>query len=266
MGRLENRVVVVVGAGSAGEGFGNGKACAVTYASEGAAVVCVDYHIERAQETADFIVADGGRALALKADATAEPDVNAVMEAAVDEFGQIDVVHNNVGVGPARGLPDVVSPEDWHAEIDQDLTSAYLGTRCAVPHLRANGGGVIINTSSVLAVRFMRKVNVAYAAAKAGVEAMTRACAAGYGPENIRVNCIRIGFSETPVILGALADVPEELREAELAKSRRKVPLRHEHGEPFDVANAAVFLASDEAKHITGVILNVDGGLEVGPL
>jgi NAD(P)-dependent dehydrogenase (short-subunit alcohol dehydrogenase family) len=266
MGRLEDKVAVVVGAGSAGDGFGNGRACAVAYAREGAAVMCVDFDLARAQETVAAITGEGGRALAAKADATSEADMQAVMDATVIGFGHIDVVHNNVGVGRARGLPDQVTPDAWRNEIDQDLTSAYLGIRSSVPHRRANGGGVIINTSSVLAVRFLRRVNVAYTAAKAGVEAMTRACAVGYGPENIRVNCLRIGFSETPAILGALEPIPDDVREQELSRSRRKVPLRGEHGDPFDVANAAVFLASEGARHITGVILNVDGGLECAPL
>jgi NAD(P)-dependent dehydrogenase (short-subunit alcohol dehydrogenase family) len=134
--------------------------------------------------------------------------------------------------------------------------------------MRRAGGGVIINISSLLAVRFLKMPSVGYSAAKAGVEAMTRACAAAYGRDNIRVNCIRIGFAETPLVeLGLAArGLTGERREQEMAKSRAKVPLRGEHTNPFDVGATAVFLASDEARHITGVVLSVDGGLECSPV
>ena len=160
---------------------------------------------------------------------------------------------------------DEIPPDLWRREMDQTLMSAYLGTRCAVPLMRERGGGVITNTSSVLAVRFLRRPETAYSTAKAAVEGMTRACAAAYGRDNIRVNCIRIGFSETPLILDALAGLPEDEREARLARSRAKVPLGR-HGDAFDVGRAAVFLASDEAAYVSGVILNVDGGLECAPV
>ena len=266
MGRLESKVAVVMGAGSVGAGVGNGKACAVSYAREGAAVVCVDYDLDRAAETVAVITGEGGRATALRADATVEGDVAAVMDAAVSEFGRLDIVHSNVGAGGVMGPPDQVTPDQWQREIDINLTTAYLGIRCGVPHLRQGGGGVIINTSSLLAVRFLRRPSVPYTVAKAAVEAMTRACALAYGPDNIRVNCIRIGFSETPLITTPLERLSEEQREAALNKSRAKVPLRGEHTDPFDIGRAAVFLASDDARHITGEILNVDGGLDCAPI
>ena len=161
-------------------------------------------------------------------------------------------MHNNVGVGGTSGLPDQIEPAAWAREIDQNLTSAYMGIRCAAPVMRAQGGGSILNISSLLAVRFLRRPTSGYTAGKAAVEALTRSCAAGYGRDNIRVNCIRIGFSETPLIMAGLQQLTDEAREREMDKSRAKVPLRGEHGDPFDVAAAAVFLASDDAKHITG--------------
>jgi NAD(P)-dependent dehydrogenase (short-subunit alcohol dehydrogenase family) len=266
--RLSGMSAVVMGAGSIAEGWSNGKASAVAYAREGAAVTCVDLVQARAEETAHAIAAEGGRAIAVQADATQEADVLRAIGAARTAFGGPHVMHNNVGYGRTDGAPDQIAPDDWRSEIEVNLTSAYLGIRCAVPAMRAQGGGAIINVSSLLAVRSLRAPNVGYAAAKAAVEAMTRACAAAYGRDNIRVNCIRIGFSETPLVWQSLKarGIAEVDQEAAMRRSRDKVPLRGEHTDPFDVAAAAVFLASSEAKHITGVVLNVDGGLECAPI
>lgn len=266
--RLQGLSTVVMGAGSVAEGWSNGKACAVSYAREGAAVTCVDIRFERAQATAEAIIAEGGRAIAVQADATREVDVAAAIAAARAAFGGPDILHNNVGYGGVEGTPEQIAPADWQREIDINLASAYLGIRCAAPLMRAAGGGAIINISSLLAVRPLRAPNVVYAAAKAGVEALTRSCATAYGRDNIRVNCIRIGFSETALVWRSLKarGIAEDQQEAAMQRSRGKVPLRGEHTDPFDVAAAAVFLASHEAKHITGVILNVDGGLEGAPV
>lgn len=264
---LVGKVAVVVGAGSMGDGWSNGKASAVSYAAAGASVVCVDFHLERAEETAKLIERAGGQSLAVQADATREDDMVEVMEAALT-FGRLDVMHNNVGVGSSMGTPDQITPDQWDREIAQNLTTAYLGVRCAAPHMKAQGGGVITNISSLLAVRFLGKPNVGYTASKAAVEALTRSCAAAYGRNGIRVNCIRIGFSETPLLMAGLSsrNLPPEREAEEMDRSRRKVPLRNEHSDAFDVADAAVFLASDAARHITGVVLNVDGGLECAPI
>lgn len=266
MADLNGKVVVLIGAGSIGDGWGNGKASAVSYARAGAQVVCADFNIERAIATRDLIVDEGHAAIAVQANATIEDDVQAVVDLAVREFGRIDVMHNNVGVGGTGGAPDQIAPDLWDREISQNLTTAYLGIRCAVPAMRAQGGGVITNISSTMAVRFLRRPSVGYSVGKAAVEALTRSCAVVYGRDNIRVNCIRIGFSETPLITVPLSGLSDEQREAEMEKSRRKVPLRGEHGDGFDVGKAAVFLASDDANYISGAILNVDGALEAAPM
>jgi hypothetical protein len=268
MSSFDGRTVVVVGAGAITSGWSNGRACAVTYAERGATVVCVDYVLERAEETAHLITEAGGRAIALRADATVEADLQAVVEGTLAETGRLDVMHNNVGVGGTSGTPDQVALEDFNREVAQNFTTAYLGIRLAVPVMRRQAGGVILNTSSLLAVRFLARPMVAYGAAKAAVEALTRSCAAAYGRDNIRVNCLRVGFSETPLAVSAIdaRGLSPEEREAALDTTRRKVPLRREHGSAFDVARAAAFLASDDARHLSGVILNIDGALECAPI
>ncbi|KAA8877308.1 SDR family oxidoreductase [Nocardia colli] len=265
---LAGRTVVVVGAGSSGPGWGNGKACAVTYARNGAAVVCVDAVLDHARQTVAVIEAEGGTAIAVEADATNEAAIAETVSTAVGTFGAIDVLHNNVGVGGSTGAPDQIDLEMWNREIAVTLNSAFLGIRWAVPVMRKQGRGVITNTSSLMAVRFLRTPQVGYTTAKAAVEALTRSCAVAYGADNIRVNCLRIGFAETPLLLAGLdaRQLTDEQKDAALAKSRRKVPLRGQHTDAFDVAHAALFLASDAAKHITGQILNVDGGLECAPI
>ncbi len=264
---LSDRVAVVMGAGSIGGGWSNGKACAASYARAGAKVICVDSRQERAENAAEQIRSEGFLAVAMTADATNEEDVRRVVDRACSEFGRIDIMHNNVGVGSAKGTPDKTTLEEWNREFAVNVTSVYLGTRFAVPPMQAQGGGVIINTSSTMAVRFSSRPSCAYTSAKAAVEALTKSSAAAYGADNIRVNCLRIGLAETPIIEAVLAKqgfTPEE-RKAELEKRRDKPPLRGEPVTPFDVGAAAVFLASDAARSITGMVMNVDRGLELNP-
>jgi NAD(P)-dependent dehydrogenase (short-subunit alcohol dehydrogenase family) len=264
--RLEGKVAVVVGAGSSSPGWSNGKAVAVAYAREGASVVAADFDLRRAEETAKIIVGEGHIGRAMRANATSEEDVEAVMATAAEAFGGIDIVHNNVGMSYAGGSMYLPTVAEWDLEMNQTLKSAFLGCRAAIPYLRSRGGGAIINTSSIAAVRSLNRGSpIAYIVAKAGVEAMTRGYAVEFGPDNIRVNCIRIGYCDTPHVRHGYeeAGIRGEELDKRMAADGLKVPLRGERTTPWEVAAAAVFLASDEASHTTGVVLNVDGGLEI---
>jgi NAD(P)-dependent dehydrogenase (short-subunit alcohol dehydrogenase family) len=265
---LEGKVAVVMGAGACGPGWSNGKAAAVAYARAGASVLAVDFMADRAEATVSIISSEGNVARSFRADATREQEVEAAMACAVETFGGIDVVHNNVGMGGAGGSAHETQLAVWNHELMVSLTSTFLGVRAAIPHLRARGGGAIVNISSIAAVRFLKRGRVAYSVAKAGVETLTRVCAADYGPDNIRVNCIRIGFSDTPQAHQAYQaiGIRDEALTALLGQTAARVPLRHERTQPWGIASAAVFLASEAARDITGVVLNVDGGLEVATL
>jgi NAD(P)-dependent dehydrogenase (short-subunit alcohol dehydrogenase family) len=265
---LDGKVAVVLGAGACGPGWSNGNTSAVAYARAGASVLAVDYLHDRAEETVRIISSEGNLGRPFRADATCEQDVEAAMAYAVSAFGGIDIVHNNVGMGGAGGSAHETELSVWNHELAVSLTSTFLGVRTAIPHLRARGGGAIVNISSIAAVRFMKRGRVAYSVAKAGVETLTRVCAADYGPDNIRVNCIRIGFSDTPQAHQAYEaiGIRGEALTALLAQTAERVPLRHERTQPWGIASVAVFLASEAARDITGVVLGVDGGLEVATL
>lgn len=264
---LDGRVAVVMGAGSIATGLGNGKACAIAYARRGATVLCVDRELSRAEETAAAIDGEGGKATALAADATREEDVAQTIKRVLDDFGRVDILHNNVGGAGPYGEIAATSADGWDHIMALNAKSAFLSTKYVVGPMARQGGGVITNTSSTFAIRSFRKSpNAAYSAAKAAVESFTSLCAAHYGPQNIRVNAIRIGFSETPTVMAGLERrIAEEVdREAALQKTRRLVPMSR-HGEAWDVAAVALFLASDDANYVSGVIIDVDGALKHAP-
>jgi NAD(P)-dependent dehydrogenase (short-subunit alcohol dehydrogenase family) len=194
-------VVVVMGGGSVpGPGVGNGKATAVAFAREGARVAVVDLHRERADETAAIITAAGGTAEAIAADVTREADVRAAVRRVMDRWGRIDVLHNNVGVsGGLTADPETTDEVAWEREFAITAKSVFLCCKAVLPLMVEQGRGVITNTSSTLAQRFIEVPSFGYSAAKAAVESMTRSLAVSHGPKGIRVNCIRIGFMDTPL-------------------------------------------------------------------
>lgn len=255
--RLKDRVAIVFGAGSSGPGWGNGKAAAVTYAREGAKVVSVDMAEAAAEETAGIIRGEGGEAIAVTADTTNLAAVEAAVEAAMTRFGKLDILHNNVGV-VLHGGPVELDEEAFRRNLDINIGSVYRTAKAVLPHFLAQKSGVIVNISSVAAIRWTGYPYFAYYAAKAAVNQATVALALQYAPHGIRANCVMPGMIDTPLIYKQISSQYGSIEEMVAARGRA-VPMGH-MGTAFDVANAALFLASDEAKFITGVSIPVDGG------
>ena len=250
-GRLQDKVAIVTGAGSRGPGTGNGKAAAILFAREGARVLCVDAKPENAEETAKLIAQEGGEAVVFAADVTRKADCEAMVKATLDRWGSVDILENNVGIESRKSLFEVTE-EEWDRVMAVDLKSMFLATQAAARPMVERGRGAVICVSSVAAMRGHGRT--AYAAAKAGVIGFVRTCAAQLGPKGVRVNAIAPGMVWTPMV----ESVGPELRE----KRRKASPLGTE-GEGWDVAWAAVYLASDEARWVTGQTLVVDGGLTI---
>ncbi len=247
--RLRGKVAIVTGAGSRGPGVGNGKAAATLFAREGARVLCVDLVKERADETATLIRGEGGEAIAHAADVTRSPECEAMVAAALDHWGGLDILHNNVGIESRHAVMDTTEDE-WDRVMQVDLKTMFLATKAAVPALAARGGGAITCVSSVAAIRGHGRT--AYAAAKAGVLGFVVSVAAQLGKHGIRVNAIAPGQVWTPMV-EALGPTAREHR-------RQASPLGTE-GTGWDVAWGAVYLSSDEARWITGQVLVIDAGL-----
>jgi len=254
MNRLAGKVAIVTGAAARGEGIGNGTATAILFAREGAKVVLVNRGAERAEALADTIRAEGGEAVAFAADVT-DPDATEAMAAfAVQRYGRLDILHNNVGVG-AGGNTVTQSLDDWSRLIETNLTSAMLCCRAAIPRMREGGGGSIINVSSTAGVLGLSGTPgaVAYTATKGGLQALTLSVAADHAAEGIRANCLVVGTVYTPLVAALGAEGRERRRQA--------VPLQTE-GTGWDVAHAAVYFASDESRWVTGAMLAIDGGFQ----
>lgn len=250
-GRLAGKVAIVTGAGSRGPGIGNGKATAILFAREGARVFCVDLIKERAEETVAIIHSEGGAAEPFVADVTRATECDAMVAAAVERWGGLDILHNNVGVESRKDLLDTTEAE-WDRVMTVDLKSMFLATRSAVPRLIDRGGGAVICVSSVAALRGHGRT--AYAAAKAGVIGFVRSVAAQLGRKGVRINAIAPGTIWTPMV--------QELGEDARERRRQAAPLGTE-GTGWDVGWGAVYLASDEARWVTGQTLVIDAGLTI---
>jgi NAD(P)-dependent dehydrogenase (short-subunit alcohol dehydrogenase family) len=262
MPRLQGKTALVVGAGSIGPGWGNGKATAVTFAREGAQLFCVDRNLQAAEETAGIIASEGGRALAFAADVSRAAEVEAMVKACVDAYGRIDVLDNNVGIAETGGVVEV-SEADWDRVFAINLKSAFLAMKHVIPIMQRQGGGSIVNISSIAAIRYTGVSYVTYAASKAAMNQMTRTTAVEFARDHIRVNCILPGLMKTPMVENSAALAASYAKgdvEAMWRARDAQVPMGH-MGEAWDVANAALFLASDESKYVTGIELVVDGGL-----
>jgi NAD(P)-dependent dehydrogenase (short-subunit alcohol dehydrogenase family) len=262
MERLKGKTALVVGAGSIGPGWGNGKATAVTFAREGARVLCVDRNAAAAEETVKIIEAEGGNAAAFTADASRAADVEAMVAACLKAFGRIDVLDNNVGIAEMGSVVEV-SEADWDRVFAVNLKSAYLAMKHVIPVMVRQGGGSIVNISSVASIRHLGVSYITYATTKAAMNQMTRSTAVEYAAQNVRVNAILPGLMKTPMVehsAGLAATYAKGDIEAMWRARDAQVPMGH-MGEAWDVANAALFLASDESRYITGIELVVDGGI-----
>lgn len=258
--RLDGKVAVVIGAGqSPGEGLGNGRAAAIRFAREGARVLAVNRSIDSVEETADIIRKEGGEAIAMKGDITIESDIIAVMTEAKRRWGRIDVLHNNVGVSLGGGDADLmeITEERFDNVYRINLRGTAFTCKHAIAVMREQRSGSIVNVGSAAAVGLYPYV--AYKATKAGVNAMTEQLALQNAKFNIRVNCIMPGLINTPMAIETRSRQFNKPREQLEAERSAKVPLARQ-GTGWDVANLALFLASDEASFITGECILVDGG------
>jgi len=251
--RLSGKVAIVSGAGTRGGcGVGNGAATAILFAREGARVVLVDVAPEWVEPTRATIEAEGGDAISIVADATKAPDCERAVESAVEACGALHILHNNVGGSGWGGTVAEASDDDWRQSTALNVMSMIHMSRYSVPHMKASGGGAITNVSSVAALRPKRGASSAlYTANKATVVGLTSAMALDHAADSIRVNCIMPGLMWTPGLWDQRAE------EREMRRTSTPLPVE---GEGWDTAWAAVYLASDEARFVTGVVLPVDGG------
>jgi NAD(P)-dependent dehydrogenase (short-subunit alcohol dehydrogenase family) len=265
-GRLQDKVALITGAGSVGPGWGNGRAIAVRFAQEGALVYGLDRDVARMDETvrmaAELAGAGPDRLATAACDVTQSDAVAQAVEACLARFGRIDVLVNNVG-GSAPGGPVEMSEEVWDAQIDHNLKSVFLMCKHVLPVMERQGSGAIVNIASTSGIRWTGSAQVAYAATKAAVIQLSRVVAVQYAKKGIRVNTVVPGQLHTPMVEGRLAkqraggDV-----QVILQQRQARIPLPF-MGDGMDTANAALFLASDEARFVTGSEIVVDGGMSV---
>ncbi|MGU3492862.1 SDR family NAD(P)-dependent oxidoreductase [Xanthobacteraceae bacterium A53D] len=257
-GRLRGKVAIVFGAGSIGDGWGNGKAAAVAYARAGAKVVAVDRDEASAQVTRDIILQEGREAIAVAADATVFADVERSVAAALEAFGRIDILHNNVGI-TSQGGPVETSEEVWDRVMSVNVKSMFLTCKAVLPVMEAQQAGVIINIGALGGVRWTGYAYCAYASSKGAVNSLTQSLALQYAGKGIRANVILPGVMDTPHIYKQISGFYQDT--AAMVSARNAMSPTGQMGDGWDVAHAAVFLASDEAKYINGVELFVDGGM-----
>ena len=260
--RLADKVAVITGAGSVGPGWGNGRAIAYRFAQEGARIFAADRDMRNLDETLACVRGIGGTIEPFACNVIDSAQVAAMMQACQDRFGRIDVLVNNVG-GSAPGGPVEMSEDVFDAQVDHNLKSVFLGCKHVLPYLERQQGGAIVNIASTSGLRWTGAAQVAYAATKAGVIQLSRVVAVQYAGKHIRVNTVIPGQLHTPMVEARLAkqraggDV-----EALLRQRLARIPLGF-MGDGMDTANAALFLASDEARFVTGTEIVVDGGMTV---
>ncbi|MFZ5780087.1 MAG: SDR family NAD(P)-dependent oxidoreductase [Pseudomonadota bacterium] len=259
-GRLADKVAIVTGAGSVGAGWGNGRAAAVLFAREGARVVVVDRDAAAAAETVRLIEGEGQEAFVVEADVTDPASVDAMRDAALERFDRIDVLLNNVGGSITGGVVEM-SVDDFRRQIDLNLTSVFIVCKAVLPIMVEGGGGAVVNVGSIGGMRHLGHDHVGYSAGKAGLVQFTRQIAVHHAADGIRCNTVIPGMIDTPLLEHR---VSRQKGRADLAtlrnEARTRVPLGR-RGDAWDVAYAALFLASDEARYVTATEILVDGGL-----
>lgn len=258
---LQDRVAVVIGAGSSGPGWGNGKACAVSFSRAGAKVMAVDVNADAAAETAALIHAENGAARAAQADVSRLADLERIVEMTLAVYGRIDILHYNVGIAVVGGCIEL-SEEDWDRVLRMNLTGFFLACKVVLPVMEGQGKGVILTTGSIAAMRWTGVDYVSYYATKAALVQLTRAVAMRYASKGVRAVTLVPGLMNTPMIFAS--NLQQAYAEGD---TQRMIAVRNAQcpmgkmGEAWDVANAAVFLASDAAKYITATELVIDGGI-----
>ena len=260
--RLRNKTAIVTGAGSVGSGVGNGKAAAALFAREGARVMLVDLNLDAAEETRRLIEGEGGTCFTSRADVSVAPDCDRIARECIAEYGRIDVLHNNVGIEIPGGILEITE-DDWDRTLDVNLKSVFLMSRAVLPHMVEQGGGAIVNISSINGIRTLPALSGPYGASKLGMVALTREIAIEFASKGVRCNAVLPGMMRTPFVEASLTEAWGGDVEAMMRQRDAMIPLGRQ-GESWDVAHAALFLASDDAKYVTGATLVVDGGLTGG--
>jgi NAD(P)-dependent dehydrogenase (short-subunit alcohol dehydrogenase family) len=261
-GRLQDRIAIVTGAGCIGPGWGNGRAIATRFAEEGAKIFAVDRDLDSVTETVERVKAAGGEIVTHQCDVTGAASVEVMVKTCLERFGRIDVLVNNVG-GSAAGGPVQMSEDVWDAQVDYNLKSVFLTLKHVLPIMERQKSGAVVNVASTSGLRWTGSAQVAYAATKAGVIQLSRVVAVQYADKGIRVNTVVPGQLHTPMVEARLAQQRTGGDVEALLKSRlERIPLGF-MGDGRDTANAALFLASDEARFVTGTEIVVDGGMTV---
>lgn len=257
--RLKDKVAIVTGAGTAGGGTGNGKACAIVYAREGAKVLAVDLDAAAAEETARQIAAEGGTCVPMQADVSRASGCHDLADRCIEKFGRIDVLHNSVGITDSGG-PVEYAEAAWDRMMNVNAKSMFLTAKFVLPHMERQGAGAIVNIGSINGVRAIPFPKLAYAASKAAVIGLSREIAIQYAPKGIRCNVVLVGLIRSPIVERNNVGLYGGSLEGMWRKRDAMSPTGRQ-GEVWDVAQASLFLASDESRYVNGVVLPVDGGL-----
>lgn len=256
---FEGKVVIVTGAGSIGAGWGNGRATSVLYGRRGASLVLVDRDAAAVEATAELVRREGIEPVLVVTDVATTEGVDTYATAAIESFGRIDVLQANVGIGNVDSIFDLTEKR-WDLLFRVNATSLFLATRRIAPQMRAQGGGAIVNVSTIASLRSTGAAFAGYAASKAAANQFIRAAAVELAPHNIRCNSVVVGYVDTPTVAIAYGGLAPDQVAAMQTQRAASVPLQRQ-GSAWDIAEASVFLASDAANFITGTEIVVDGGM-----